>query len=162
MFKHILMPTDGSEHSERAIKRGIELAKLCGAAVTGIHVVQDFRLMGATDEWMSDAVMDERVQEEGRASAARFLAVVQQTAEAAGVPCTTVVATNAHPYDAIVDTANKRGCDLIVMTARYRKGLVALVIGDEASRVLHRASIPVLVFRALMSADHPDKPQAHP
>jgi nucleotide-binding universal stress UspA family protein len=111
---------------------------------------------------MSDAVMDERVQEEGRASAARFLAFVQQAADAAGVPCNTVVATNAHPYDAIVDTANKRGCDLIVMTARYRKGLVSLMIGDEASRVLHRASIPVLVFRALMSADHPDRPQARP
>ena len=64
MFKHILMPTDGSEHSERAVKRGIELAKLCGAEVTGIHVVQDFRLMSAADEWMSDAVMDEKVQEE--------------------------------------------------------------------------------------------------
>ena len=159
MFKHILMPTDGSEHSERAIKRGIELAKLCGAEVTGIHVVQDFRLMGATDEWMSDAVMDEKVHEEGRASAARFLAFVQQAADDAGVPCNTVVATNAHPYDAIVDTANKRGCDLIVMTARNRKGLASLLMSGEASRVLHRASIPVLVFRALMSADHPDKPQ---
>ncbi len=160
MFKHILMPTDGSEHSERAIKRGIELAKLCGAEVTGIHVVQDFRLMGATDEGMSDAVMDEKVQDEGRESAARFLAFVQQAAYDAGVPCNTVVATSAHPYDAIVDMANKRGCDLIVMTARYRRGLVSLLMGDEASRVLHRASIPVLVFRALMSADHPDKPRA--
>ena len=121
MFKHILMPTDGSDHSERAVGRGIELAKLCGAEVTGIHVVQDFRLMGATDEWMSDAVMDEKVHDEGRESAARFLVFVQQSADAAGVQCTTVVMTNAHPYDAIVDTANKRGCDLIVMTARNRK-----------------------------------------
>ena len=158
MFKHILMPTDGSDHSERAVARGIELAKLCGAAVTGIHVVQDYRLISATDEWMSDAVMDEKVLEEARERAARFLAFVQQSADAAGVRCDTVVATSAHPYDAIVDTANKRGCDLIVMTARNRRGLVSLVMGNEASRVLHRASIPVLVFRALMSADHPDKP----
>ena len=157
MFKHILMPTDGSDHSERAVERGIELAKLCGAEVTGIHVVQDYRLISATDGWMGDAVMDEKVQEESRERAARFLDFVQKAADAAGVTCHTVVATNAHPYDAIVDTANKRGCDLIVMTARNRKGLAKLVMGNEASRVLHRASIPVLIFRALMSADHPDK-----
>jgi nucleotide-binding universal stress UspA family protein len=157
MFKHILMPTDGSDHSERAVERGIELAKLCGAEVTGIHVVQDYRLISATDGWMGDAVLDEKVQDEARERAARFLSFVQKSADAAGVRCTTVVETNAHPYDAIVDTANKRGCDLIVMTARNRKGLVSLVMGSEASRVLHRVSIPVLIFRGLMSADHPDK-----
>jgi nucleotide-binding universal stress UspA family protein len=68
-----------------------------------------------------------------------------------------MIAKGQHPYDAIVDTANERGCDLIVMTARYRKGLVSLIMGNEASRVLHRASIPVLTFRGIMSADHPDK-----
>jgi nucleotide-binding universal stress UspA family protein len=101
--------------------------------------------------------MDEKVQEEARERAARFLEFVQKTADAANVRCNTVVATNAHPYDAIVDTANKLGCDLIVMTARNRKGLAKLVMGNEASRVLHRASIPVLIFRAIMSSDHPDK-----
>jgi nucleotide-binding universal stress UspA family protein len=156
MFKHILMPTDGSDHSERATKRGIELAKLCGSKVTGIHVVPDFRLMMAFEGSM-DAVTQEQAQEEARARAASFLAFVQKTADAAGVPCATVVATNDHPYDAIVDTANGRGCDLIVMTSRYRKGLVSLIMGSEASRVLHKAFIPVLTFRALMSADHPDK-----
>ena len=62
-----------------------------------------------------------------------------------------------HSFGNSLDTANERGCDLIVMTARHRKGLAALIMGSEASRVLHRASIPVLTFRALMSADHPDK-----
>lgn len=156
MFKHILMPTDGSEHSERAIERGIELAKLCGAKVTGIHVVPDYRLLIAYEGAM-DAVTQEKVEEEGRARAAGFLEFVQKTADAAGVPCDTVVATNDHPYDAIVDTANERGCDLIVMTSRCRKGLAALIMGSESSRVLHRASIPVLTFRAIMSADHPDR-----
>jgi len=156
MFKHILMPTDGSEHSERAIERGVELAKLCGAKVTGIHVMPDYRLMIAY-EGAFDSATYERVEEEARARAANFLAFVQKTADAAGVPCETVAATNEHPYDAIVNTANERGCDLIVMTARYRRGLVALIMGSETTRVLHRASIPVLMFRALMSADHPDK-----
>ena len=158
MFTNILMPTDGSEHSERAIERGIELAKLCGAKVTGIHVLPDYRLMMAMAEGVyTDPAAQEKAEEDAHAHAATFLEFVQKTAEAAGVPCETVVATNDHPYDAIVNTANERGCDLIVMTSRYRKGLVSLIMGSEATRVLHRASIPVLMFRALMSADHPDK-----
>ena len=152
MFKHILMPTDGSEHSKRAVERGIELAKLCGAKVTGIHVMQDYRLLNATEAWM-ETPLDEQAEKEARDRAEDFLSFVKATADAAGVPCETVVATNAHPYDAIVDTANKRSCDLIVMTARSRKGLASLIMGNEATRVLHRASIPVLTFRALVSAD---------
>ncbi len=147
MFKHILMPTDGSEHSGRAIERGIELAKLCGARVTGIHVMQDYRMM-IGPEGLAPTELEEGMEERERERAASFLAFVQKTADTAGVTCDTVIAKGPQPYDAIVDTANERGCDLIVMTSRHRK---------EASRVLHRSSIPVLTFRALMSADHPDK-----
>ena len=156
MFKHILMPTDGSGHSERAIERGVELAKLCGAKVTGIHVMPDYPMMMAY-EGSFDTITQVKADEEARTLAAGFMAFIQKTAAATGVPCETVVATNAHPYDAIVNTANERGCDLIVMTSRYRKGLVSLIMGNESTRVLHRASIPVLTFRALMSVDHPDK-----
>ena len=159
MFKHILMPTDGSEHSETAIARGVELAKLCGAKVTGIHVVPDYQLMIAY-EGAFDPAMQEKVSEEARERAKSFLEFVQKTADKVGVPCDTVVATNDRPYNAIVNTANERGCDLIVMTARYRKGLSSLIMSSESTKVLHRASIPVLTFRALMSADHPDKMRA--
>ncbi|MBI3917074.1 MAG: universal stress protein [Betaproteobacteria bacterium] len=161
MFKHILMPTDGSEHSERAIVRGIELAKLCNSRVTGIHVVPDYHLMIAY-EGAFDPVTEEKIEEEARQRAASFLDFVKKTAAASDVPCDTVVATSDHPYDAIVNIANERGCDLIVMTLRYRKGLVKLIMGNEATRVLHRASIPVLVFRGIMSADHPDRGKAVP
>lgn len=156
MFKHILMPTDGSEHSERAVQRGIELAKLCGAKVTGIHVMQDYQMLMA-DDGLVPTGLHEKMDEQGREQAMRFLAYVQKASDAAGVPCETLIAKGQHPYDAIVDVANERGCDLIVMTARHRKGLASLIMGSEASRVLHRASIPVLTFRGLMSADHPDK-----
>jgi len=158
MFKHILMPTDGSEHSERAVERGIELAKLCGAKVTGIHVMPDYRMLIASEGMVSPNV-DDKIEEQAREQATRFLDFVQRAADAAGVPCETLIARGQHPYDAIVDTANEHGCDLIVMTSRFRKGLTALIMRSEASRVLHRASIPVLTFRALMSADHPDKSQ---
>ena len=161
MFKHILMPTDGSEHSERAIKRGIELAKLCNAKVTGIHVVPDYHMLLAY-EGAFDSITDDKIQQEAQQNAARFLEFVKTSAAAANVPCDTVVTTNARPYDAIVNTANERGCDLIVMTARYRKGLVKLIMGDEATRVLHRASIPMLIFRGIMSSDHPDRGKVVP
>ncbi len=161
MFKHILMPTDGSEHSERAVERGIELAKLCGAKVTGIHVLLDYRMLIAADGMVPSGI-DENMDAQAREQATRFLTFVQRAADAAGVPCDTLIAEGRHPYDAIVDVANERGCDLIVMTARHRKGLVSLIMGSEASRVLHRASIPVLTFRALMSADHPDKASPKP
>lgn len=155
MFKHILMPTDGSAHSERAIERGIELAKLCGARITGIHVMQDYSMMMGP-EGLLPTDMDEGMEERERERATSFLEFVEKAAAASGVACDTVIA-KGRPYDAIVDAANERGCDLIVMTSRYRKGLVSLLMGSEASRVLHRASIPVLTFRALMSADHPDQ-----
>lgn len=156
MFKHILMPTDGSGHSEKAIQRGIELAKLCGAKVTGIHVVPDYRLT-ITEDSSFDPALPKKMDDEARARAESFLAFVKKTAAADDVSCETVIATNSQPFDAIINTANERGCDLIVMTSRDRKGLVSLLMGSEATRVLHRASIPVLVFRAVMSADHPDK-----
>ncbi len=118
--------------------------------------MQDYSKMMAHDETIAMS-WPEKADEEQRALATRFLAFVQKTAAEAGVPCDTVVATNARPYDAIVDTANERGCDLIVMTSRYRRGLVSQIMGNESTRVLHRASIPVLTFRALMSVDHPDR-----
>jgi nucleotide-binding universal stress UspA family protein len=163
MFTNILMPTDGSEHSEKAVARGIELAKLCGAKVTGIHVVPDYQMnMVFAEGVYQDSISHEAVEKESRDRAANFLEFVQKTAAAAGVQCETVVAINNHPYDAIVGAANEHGCDLIVMTSRYRRGLASLIMGSEATRVLHRASIPVLTFRALMSADHPDKVSARP
>ena len=157
MFAHILMPTDDTDHSERAIRRGIELAKLCGAKVTGIHVMPDDQLL-ISAEGAFDPGLHGKMDTEARLRAESFLASVQSAAVAADVPCETFIATNSQPFDAIINTANERGCDLIVMTSRYRKGLAALLMGSETSRVLHRASIPVLIFRALMSADHPDKP----
>lgn len=119
MFKNILMPTDGSEHSERAVERGIELAKLCGAKVTGIHVVPDYRLMMSMgEETFTDSDALAKVQEYAHDHADCFLGFVEKTAKACGVVCVTVMAINDHPYDAIVNAANEHGCDLIVMTSR--------------------------------------------
>ena len=98
MFNNILMPTDGSQHSERAIERGIELARLCGAKVTGIHVLPDYlQAMAYADYAYPDQVIMDNVERDEHVRAAHFLDFVRKTAAMAGVPCETVVATNEHP-----------------------------------------------------------------
>jgi len=146
MFKNILVPTDGSDQSQRAVRTGVELAKLHQAKVTGIHVIPDYHLLIAY-EGAFDPVTEERIEEEARERAERYLDFVRKTAQEAGVPCDTVCETSDHPYDAILKTAEARGCDLILMTSHGRKGLVAVLLGSETRKVLTHTRVPVLVVR---------------
>lgn len=146
MFKNILIPTDGSERSQNAVRTGVDLAKLHQAKVTGIHVIPDYHLLIAY-EGAFDPVTEERIEEEARDRAERYLEFVRNTAQAAGVPCDTVCETSDHPYDAILKTADARGCDLILMTSHGRKGLAAVLLGSETRKVLTHSRVPVLVVR---------------
>lgn len=146
MFKHILIPTDGSEQSQRAVLAGVELAKLHQARVTGIHVIPDYHLLIAY-EGAFDPITEERIEEEARARAENYLAFVRKAADDAGVPCDTVCETSDHPYDAILKTADSKNCDLILMTSHGRKGLAAVLLGSETRKVLTHARVPVLVVR---------------
>ena len=146
MLKNILIPTDGSEQSQRAVQTGVELAKLHGARITGIHVIPDYHLLIAY-EGAFDPVTEERIEEEAKARADSYLAFIRTTAADAGVPCTTVCETSDHPYDAILRTAEANHCDLILMTSHGRKGLAAVLLGSETRKVLTHAAVPVLVVR---------------
>lgn len=146
MFKNILIPTDGSEQSQRAVRRGVELAKLHQGRVTGIHVIPDYHLLIAY-EGAFDPITEERIEEEARTRAESYLAYIRKAAEEAGVPCDTVCETSDHPYDAILKTADSKNCDLILMTSHGRKGLVAVLLGSETRKVLTHARVPVLVVR---------------
>jgi nucleotide-binding universal stress UspA family protein len=146
MFKHILIPTDGSELSQRAVRVAVELAKTHQARLTGIHVIPDYHLLIAY-EGAFDPVTEERIEEEAKARAQSYLAFIRRAAEEAGVACDTVCETSDHPYDAILKTAEARQCDLIVMTSHGRKGLAAVLLGSETRKVLTHARIPVLVVR---------------
>jgi nucleotide-binding universal stress UspA family protein len=146
MFKNILIPTDGSEQSQRAVRTGVELAKLHQARITGIHVIPDYHLLIAY-EGAFDPVTEERIEEEAKARAESYLAFVKKTAQEAGIPCDTVCETSDHPYDAIIRTADAKHCDLILMTSHGRKGLVAVLLGSETRKVLTHTKIPVLVVR---------------
>jgi len=146
MFKNILIPTDGSELSQRAVKIGIELAILHQARITGIHVIPDYHLLIAY-EGAFDPVTEERIEEEAKARADSYLSFVRNSAAAAGVACEAVCETSDHPYDAILKAAESQGCDLILMTSHGRKGLAAVLLGSETRKVLTHAKIPVLIVR---------------
>lgn len=146
MFKNILIPTDGSELSQRAVHMALGLAKLHQSRITGIHVIPDYHLLIAY-EGAFDPVTEERIEEEAKTRADGYLAFVRKSAEDAGVPCETVCETSDHPYDAILKVADARGCDLIVMTSHGRKGLAAVLLGSETRKVLTHTKIPVLIVR---------------
>jgi nucleotide-binding universal stress UspA family protein len=146
MFKNILIPTDGSELSQRAVHTAVDLAKLHHARLTGIHVIPDYHLLIAY-EGAFDPVTEERIEEDAKVRAENYLAFVRKSAQDAGVPCETVCETSDHPYDAILKAADARRCDLIVMTSHGRKGLAAVLLGSETRKVLTHTRIPVLIVR---------------
>jgi nucleotide-binding universal stress UspA family protein len=146
MFKHILIPTDGSELSQKAIRIGVELAKFHGARVTGVHAIPDYHLMIAY-EGAFDPVTEERIEKEARVRGDSYLEFIRKTCAASDVPCDTVCETSDHPYDAILKTANAKGCDLILLHSHGRKGLAAVLLGSETRKVLTYSKIPVMVVR---------------
>jgi nucleotide-binding universal stress UspA family protein len=146
MFKHILIPTDGSELSQKAISTGVELAQFHGARVTGVHAIPDYHLMIAY-EGAFDPVTEERIEHEARVRADSYLQHIQTVCAQAGVPCDTVCETSDHPYDAILKVADSRQCDLILLHSHGRKGLAAVLLGSETRKVLTYSKIPVMVVR---------------
>ena len=146
MFKHILVPTDGSERSELAVRFAVDLAKVHGARITGIHVVPDFHLMIAY-EGAFDPATEEKIEREALAKAEDYLGYIRKAAQESLVACDTVRATSEHPYDEICKTAEQRGCDLIIMTSHGRRSIMSMLLGSETRKVLSHAKIPVLVVR---------------
>jgi nucleotide-binding universal stress UspA family protein len=145
MFKHILLPTDGSELSEMAIREGIRLAKESNAKLTGVSVTPDLHVLTFTAELREEARL--HYLAEGKALAKKHLAVIQAMAAEEGVACDVEVEVSDHPYEAIVRTAERKGCDLILMASHGRRGVKALLLGSETQKVLTHSRIPVLVYR---------------
>ncbi len=149
MFKHILLPTDGSELSNKAVKQAIAVAKVHGARITAMNVVGEphFHVItkGLT---IPDLPRLERQLEEARtARAEEMLEAVRRSASEAGVECDAVAPVSNVPYKAILKQAEESGCDVIIMASHGRKGLDALLLGSETVKVLTHSAIPVLVCR---------------
>ena len=145
MFKHILIPTDGTDLSRKAVIYGVQLAKTVGARVTAITVSEPYNVASM------DAVLVAETPEEHEAQTARVaeraLEQVRMAAEAASVEVETVRDIHDQPYRAIIDCARARRCDLIVMASHGRRGVAALLVGSETTKVLTHTAIPVLVYR---------------
>jgi nucleotide-binding universal stress UspA family protein len=147
MYKHILIPTDGSRLSARVVVKGVALAKATGARVTGLFVApaptpivyKRFLPVG----YLSP---EEHAEVIARAGAHHLAAVAKAAAEA-GVDCECVTVTGDFPADAIVSAASRRKCDLVFMASHSRSGLPDLLLGSETRKVLQRSKVPVLVYR---------------
>ncbi len=147
MYKHILLPTDGSAASTRAVDAGLALAKAVGARVTGFHAAPP-----AVPFVFGKALAEAYMSPGERAAAieqatGRYLSAIERAAARAGVPCETVHVTSDFPADAILEAARKRKCDLVVMASHGRHGVAGVLLGSETQKVLTHSKIPVLVHR---------------
>jgi nucleotide-binding universal stress UspA family protein len=145
MFQHILIPTDGSTLARKAVTGGVTFAKSVRARITLLMVSSPFHVV-ATAPLMVTATKDEYLKE-AEASARRSLQDADDLARASDVRCQTVHVFDEHPYRAIIETAQSRACDLIVMASHGRRGIAAMLLGSETQKVLTHCTIPVLVWR---------------
>ena len=145
MFQHILVPTDGSDLAEKAIRYGVTLAKDQGAKITAMMASRPYHVMTLEPGMLTDtpAAYAKHVAERTK----KYLDVVAGAAKAAGVLCDIVSFEHEHPYQAIIETARSRGCDLIVMASHGRGGMSAVVLGSQTMKVLTHSKVPVLVYR---------------
>jgi nucleotide-binding universal stress UspA family protein len=146
MYKHILLPTDGSELAHKAVRQGLELAKALNAKVTAVTVSAPWPVGEMGGGLMAPAPIaeyDKAVAQE----ASRVLAAVSDLAAEAGIACAMVHVPNQHPAEGIVEQAAASGCDLIVMGSHGRRGLAKFFLGSQATRVLAYSKIPVLICK---------------
>lgn len=147
MFKKILLPTDGSELSQKAVKVGVDFAKSIGAQVVGFFSPPDYSSF-LYSEYIPPSLMSQNdFEASAKAAGEKQLAFVESTARAAGVPYESHSVPSAAAWQAIVEAAKTKGCDLIFMASHGRTGLSALVLGSQTAKVLSHTEIPVLVYR---------------
>ena len=145
MYHHILIPTDGSPLSTVAVEHSMDFARDANAKVTVLTVVSPFHVFSANAAELTNTRAD--YERRARMQAAEILTDAQLKAKARGVPCEVEQVENDSPYDVIIRTADKRGCDLIAMASHGRRGVAAIVLGSETLKVLTHSKIPVLVYR---------------
>ena len=144
MFKRILVPTDGSDITGKAVDTAIALAKSVGAQLYTISAKEPFPYSAISE--MQPTPPQEFFDAQERIAHQRVTAVVNQ-ASAAGVPCQAHTVEALHPWEAIIDHAKRMECDLLVMASHGRRGVSALLLGSETQKVLTHSKVPVLVVR---------------
>ncbi|MDQ2963446.1 MAG: universal stress protein [Pseudomonadota bacterium] len=147
MYRHILIPTDGSRLSLKAAAHAIGLAKATGARLTGFHASPDYPMPVYADGVVFEPLSRKEYAAQCKKEADRILNTIAVKARAARVRFTGVSAISASPWEAILAAARKQKCDAIVMASHGRSGVAALVLGSETQKVLTQSKLPVLVVR---------------
>jgi nucleotide-binding universal stress UspA family protein len=147
MFKHILIPTDGSELSAKAAAQGVVLAKALGAKVTALFAAPPATPIVYRDHLPVGYATPEEHEQMIAKTAAKFLGLIERAARKANVACESVHLTSDYPEEAILKTASKRKCDLIVMATHGEGGLRGVFIGSVTQKIINHSKIPVLVLR---------------
>ncbi len=147
MFKHILVPTDGSPLSLRAAKAAVRFARANGARITAFHATPRYRPNIADDYIPPSYVSLAEFTKQVKKTADKYLGKVKQLADAENVPCATVQSSSDSPYEAIIKAAKANKCDLVFMASHGRRGIASLLISSETNKVLTHCKLPVLVYR---------------
>lgn len=147
MFRNILVPTDGSALSRRAVKKAVALAQKTGARITGFHVTPSYELNVYSDYIVPDFIDPKKYEEQQKKVAAKILETLRNECQSAGVSCATASVCSDYPADAIIKASRKYKCDLIAMASHGRKGLSKMLLGSETQKVLAGTSLAVLVLR---------------
>ena len=145
MYKHLLIASDGSELSQKAVDQGLALAKALGAKTTVVSVTEPWASVAYGE--MAYGFPIEEYEKNAAENAAAILAGTVEAAKKAGVSCDVVHVKDQYPAEGIIGVANQRGCDLIVMASHGRRGLSRLMLGSQANRVVTLSTIPVLICR---------------
>jgi len=144
MYKRIIVPTDGSEITAKAVRTAVDLARLCGAELLAIAVKEPFPYSAISE--MQPVPPQEFYDAQERVAHGHAKAVAE-AAKAVGVSCQAHTVEALHPWEAIVEHAKEKQADLIVMASHGRRGVSALLLGSETQKVLTHATLPVLVVR---------------
>ena len=147
MFKHILVPTDGSQFSQDTCRRAVSFAKEAGAKITAFYAKPEYPVTYYGEGALIDSTTPEQFAELAETQAKEILGFVENLCKDADVECATISLTNDIVYEGIIEAATTAGCDLIFMASHGRSGLGAVLLGSVTNKVLTHAKIPVLVCR---------------
>ena len=147
MFKHILIPTDGSAVAAKAVKAGIAIAKETGARITGFYAMDPVPTHLYGEGYVANKMMVAEFEKRNRTYARKQVAKLAREAHKAGVKFDSLVETSRTPYEGIVAAAKKKDCDLVLMASNGRRGLSRLTLGSVTDKVIQLSKIPVLVYR---------------
>jgi nucleotide-binding universal stress UspA family protein len=147
MYKHILIPTDGSATAEKAVKAGLSFAKWAKAKVTVFTAAPEYHVPTTAEVAARRIMSIAEYERRTMAQANKLIERVARRAKAAGVKVDAAAVLSDRPAEAMIAAAQKRRCDLIFIGSHGRKGLSALFLGSQTHEILNRSRIPTLVYR---------------